>query len=1197
MRQKQFVSKVLTITALFALLLLCLSAFAQETTGGIQGTVKDPQGAVISGATVTATSPALIGSQTSTTDGAGNYRFAQLPPGTYDLNVSAKGFGVSKQAGIKIEVGALPIINITLKLGAEATTVDVNEESPAVDVTQSKVQTNVTSEVLAGIPKGRSFQSVIPFAPGARQEPLQGGTGSRDNGFQIDGASDSENVYLIDGINTTNIQNGGVGKNFNNDWVEEVQIKTSSFEAEFGGALGGVINAVPKHGSNAWHGEFLTYLRTNALNANDPCATGMTSSGFSTVCGLRLDPTKAGLNTTTRLDGTPQYYVPNKDKRRILEPGFQVGGPLVKDRLWLYASYIPYIDTITRTTTFTGINPGARELSQNTIQHNAYARLDYRMFDQLRLFAGWNYGYAKVKGTLTNPDSAIGQANAAAGIDPNTLRPDAGSVNPLSVYTFGGDWTPTSKLVISSRYGYFFSNTEQRGTPSGTQYSYNGNAVNANTKDAGGTPFPNPTITSPNFSFPLYEAGSFVTQPSVFKTFFDAYKRKTFNVDGSYFVGNLWGSHTFKAGYFNQRQSNSTLRLFNGSSVLMNWATNYAPVTSNTVCDAIIQQNIANPAFNGKGATAGCTGLFGTYIVRDGVDNTGTDQQTANAIYLQDSWTVGKTGLTLNLGVRFDEEDQPPYDPTRFPSVHFGFGQKTAPRIGGAYDLLHNGKVKVFASYGQFYDIMKMGLARGSFGSDYWHDCVYTIDALDYSTITPTAPAISVNGGAPGPHSCGPSGAAPGVTAGRFIENVDFRATKADPRDPAIQSDMNPMKQHEFVMGADWAINQNWSLETRYSRKRLDNTIEDMSITDNLGFYIGNPGTSFADVLHRPVSIPCGSPAAQGFACTPDAAGNYLNSTPFCAECPGVQPAVRNYDGLEFRLAKRPTGRWFGAVSYTYSKLRGNYAGLTNTDPTDGGGGRHAPNNGRAFDLPNMTYNVDGTPDYGPLATDRPHTANMQGYFRQKWWMGQETVFGFTQVFLQGSPISTCWSVVGTGSACQWGPRGSFANVHRDAATGNIVLDSVDTSARTEPYFQTDFNFTHEIPVSKTHENLRLKFEANITNLLNQHAATAYNENILATGLISPTRAPRFSGDPGVDWGKIMNGFDPVAAFNAQGAFAGTVVVPCGAGTSGCIGGTATTPGSKTTAIQAPRTLASRYGLPQVFQGARQMRLAIRFQF
>jgi hypothetical protein len=370
-------------------------------------------------------------------------------------------------------------------------------------------------------------------------------------------------------------------------------------------------------------------------------------------------------------------------------------------------------------------------------------------------------------------------------------------------------------------------------------------------------------------------------------------------------------------------------------------------------------------------------------------------------------------------------------------------------------------------------------------------------------------------------------------------------------------------------------------LETRYSRKRLDNTIEDMSITDNLGFYIGNPGTPFADLLHRTTVIPC--TATPGFTCTPDANGNYLNTTPFCAECPAVQPAVRNYDGVEFRLAKRPTGRWFGAVSYTYSALRGNYAGLTNTDPTDGGGGRHSPNNGRAFDLPNMTYNTDGTPDYGPLATDRPNTASIQGYYRQKWFMGQETVLGFTQAAFQGTPVSTCFPVVGTSSACEWDVRGNFVSFGRVAGDfnavtcptcGNFINNGV-AETRTNPFFQTDVNIAHEIPVSKSHEQMRIKFEANVFNIFNQHSEVAINQVPFASSanLISPTRAPRFAGDPGIDWNKVMTGFDFTNEINLESQSAAN--------------------GGRLAGL----TLANRYGLPVVFQTARQVRLALRFTF
>ena len=902
---------------------------AQETTAGLQGTVKDASGASIPNASIEISGPALIGTRKLQSDSSGSYRITALPPGQYTLTVTASGFSIYKQIGIDLAVGRLPTIDVHMEVGTITQTVEVSETAPIVDVTQSKVAVTVTKEDLQNMPVGRSFQSVIPFAAGARQEPLQGGRYDRSNGFQIDGAADSENVYLIDGVNITDIQSGGVGKGFQMDFIQEIQIKSSGFEAEYGGALGGVINAVPKHGSNQWHGSVFDYLRTNNLNANDPCISGYTSgingpvtNTFNiftqgTNCGLRINPGLPALNSAKRLDGTPEFYIPKKDRRNIVEPGFEIGGPLLADKLWLFSSYIPTIDTIDRTTTFTGLNPGPRTLTSSFVQHNMYNRLDYGALNSLRLFGSWNYAYSRTTGQLGQPDSAAGQINAGASTDPNTLRSDAGSVNPLAIYSFGGDWTPTSRLVVSARYGYFFSNNEQRGVPSGTRYVYQA-TVNSASTDLGGAAFPASSFNTTGFS----------NIPSNLAIVHDAFKRKGLNVDAAYFTHFLGGVHNLKGGFFLQKQSNDVLSGYLGGIVDLFWNQSYTPVTSTSACNAVIA---ANQAQFGSSA---CQGRYGYFEVGgQTTTNLGTDTQTAKALYLQDAWTVGR-GLTLNLGIRFDNEQQPPFDPTRFPTLSFGWGDKIAPRIGGAYDLLHNGKVKVFASYGMFYDIMKLGLARGSFGSDYWHDCVYALDTTNFTSITPSSP---IAGG------CPPTGAAPGVT-GRFIENVDFRATKADPRDPAIDPNMKPMKQHEFTVGVDWAITSNWGLETRYVRKRLDRTIEDMSITDSLGYYIGNPGSPYADLLHRSTSIP-------------DANGNaYLNTVPFCAECPPVVPAIRRYDGVEFRLSRRAAGKWFGAASYTYSRLTGNYSGLTDTDPTDGNGGRHAPNNGRAFDLPTMSY-------------------------------------------------------------------------------------------------------------------------------------------------------------------------------------------------------------------------------------------------
>ena len=252
-------------------------------------------------------------------------------------------------------------------------------------------------------------------------------------------------------------------------------------------------------------------------------------------------------------------------------------------------------------------------------------------------------------------------------------------------------------------------------------------------------------------------------------------------------------------------------------------------------------------------------------------------------------------------------------------------------------------------------------------------------------------------------------------------------------------------------------------------------------------------------------------------------------------------------------------------------KLRGNYSGLVDTDPTDRNGGRHSPNNGRAFDLPSMTYLPSGKIDEGQLATDRPHTAKIFGYYRLP-WHGQETSVGLSQAFYQGTPISSCLPVVGTSSACQWAEgRGNFAKLHRDA-TGNVVKDGVVTNARSNPYLQTDVSVRHEIRVSKDNENQPLVLEGNAYNLFNQHAATSYYQYVIPTNLINPTRPSRFSGDPQTDWNKVMNGYNYVDALNGAGAFGGA-------------------------AAQIPLTLASRYGLPQTYQISRQFRFAVRFVF
>jgi len=163
-------------------LLISTCAYAQETTAGIQGTVRDSSGAVMANAVVEVSGPALIGTRKVQTDDGGNYRIAALPPGDYVMTVTAKGFRSFRQAGIDLAVGRMPTLDIKLEVGTVAETIEVSGSASMVDTSQSKVSVTVQREELDNLPKGRSFQSVIPFAPGARFEPLQAGTATSGSG-------------------------------------------------------------------------------------------------------------------------------------------------------------------------------------------------------------------------------------------------------------------------------------------------------------------------------------------------------------------------------------------------------------------------------------------------------------------------------------------------------------------------------------------------------------------------------------------------------------------------------------------------------------------------------------------------------------------------------------------------------------------------------------------------------------------------------------------------------------------------------------------------------------------------------------------------------------------------------------------------------------------------------------------------------
>jgi hypothetical protein len=210
----------------FLLLLATTAAVAQEQTGAIQGTVKDATGAVLPTATLEARSDAAVGANVATSDARGVYRFPALPPGRYVVTARAPGFAPAKVDEVIVVVGKTLTIDLTLGVAPRTESVQAVAESPLIDVTQSASFATAPRELIDRIAAGRDFTMLIAFAPGARAEPKAGGQA------QIDGASGSENVFIIDGMDTTNLRTGVAGKIY--AISSSRQVKSSGYNAEFG---------------------------------------------------------------------------------------------------------------------------------------------------------------------------------------------------------------------------------------------------------------------------------------------------------------------------------------------------------------------------------------------------------------------------------------------------------------------------------------------------------------------------------------------------------------------------------------------------------------------------------------------------------------------------------------------------------------------------------------------------------------------------------------------------------------------------------------------------------------------------------------------------------------------------------------------------------------------------------------------------
>jgi hypothetical protein len=1088
----------------FALLLFVGSLFAQETTGALQGTVKDPSGAVVSHAQVVVTTNVLAGNKTANTDSSGYYRFANLPPGSYVVTVTAKGFRTTKREGLIIEVGHLPTVDITLEVGGTDTVVEVSGATPTIDVTQNTTQTNITEDIVQNVPHGRSFQSVIQFAPSARNEPLEGnnvgsnGTGGNapgsttngsDHGFSIAGGSDAENSYLVEGQETANLIGGYSHTNVPFDFIQEVQVKSSGIEAEHGGALGGVVNVVMQKGTNAYHGSLFTQFENDAMDGGQQAYS-------------RYDP-NGGLTRTANnsyIDAASQQYQPVRPQKSDVFPGFTFGGPILKNRIFGFVGFNPEWNDVERRVNYGPTGGGILPFSQNTQTYYTTARVDASISQKIRAYGSWLYQYQKQTGVnLPFSDSTTGFFNVstgcygsatgtspatqcAGGTPPSAFAHSVGWTAPNNTTNIGADFTITPHIVATTRFGIYFENYHDFG------YSRTGTLIGFNTS---GTPGSNgayqatPGCFANQATCPALPAtlqlpnGYYNTAFSPNFTTRNANKAIQYDADLAWFKSGWKGTHNFKFGYQLNRLHNDILQSYNEPYVQIFPGVNGG-------YSAFSSSGAANCAALPLNAQYGCQGQYG-YVEAYDFGTGGVVTSFNHGLFAQDAWTIGR-GITINAGIRFDKEYLPASSNAGLTSnpINFSWSDKVAPRIGAAWDVFKDGKMKVFGSYGKFYDIMKLNVAISSFGGQYWNTCTY---ALDTPNISSLVPALNSAGRyCVGPATQGANWAGGGTPAGlTFIENTNFRTFPTTCSTCALTSTgvvpgLKPFSQHESVFGVDYQLRKNLAFEARWDRRRLDYAIEDSSLINagNETFVIGNPGrgtersfNSFYSFLYGGASSGC-----AGATCPPQA----------------LIPAARSYDGVEFRLTKTHSDHWFGMVSYTYSHFRGNYTGLTSSDISDGQqGGRSSPNNSRAFDEPYFQWNSFGNSSSGLLPTDRPSTWKGYAYYELGWMKKFTTDFGIFQYLYSGSPATSYLDVGagGGGWAVQAWDRGQWVDATQ-SPTGAIALSSPRTF-RTPWYTQSDFNLQQNYKVS---EQKVISFTATFANLLNQRAPTVLNPDL-----------------------------------------------------------------------------------------------------
>lgn len=604
---------------LLGIFLMSASVLLAQTTGSISGRVADESGGVLPGATVEASSAALQGKQTATTDGSGNYRLPILPPGKYEVTIALPGFAAETRS-VSVALGNNSVADFVLRPAARES-ITVAAEAPVINPSTTAIGTNIDQRQIKTLPTDRNYASVVQVTPGISADVDPYNPTADTTAITVYGSSSSENSYIIDGVDTSGVEYGKQGTNLNFEFIQEVEVKTGGYQAEYGRATGGIINVITKSGGNEFHGDAFGYYDSDKLQANN-AHVGETAQGAT--LGYRRQ-----------------------------DIGLDVGGYILKDRLWFFGAY-DRVDNTLKNALTAGPESG-QEFDTKTTRNLAAGKLTYRLGE-----AGSIVGSYFQDPTVET--GAINDSTHTLNGDPNTFlgRQDFGGPNYAirGDYLFGTSWLGSLQAARHEE-----RNAVGPATSAGDVVEYIDN-----TSTGGG-----------------FQTGGF-----------GLIQKKDFIRD--HYAGSLTKylfSHEIKGGLEYEKETADVIKRMSGGQQVLKFD-NLNPA-DNAVNPFIYQHNY----WTTPTAT---------------IDNAPLSELNASpehkmtTAYLQDTWNV-LTNLTVMLGVRWDRQQI--IDSAGVQQIDLK--KDYAPRLGFTWDPTRDQKTKVFGSFGRFYEEIPMDLVIRSY--------------------------------------------------------------------------------------------------------------------------------------------------------------------------------------------------------------------------------------------------------------------------------------------------------------------------------------------------------------------------------------------------------------------------------------------------------------------------------------------------